>query len=154
MATPAGFLPGESPGQRSLVGYSPQGRKELDMTAPTQLRYSILCIFKKVKSLSHVQLFATLWTVSPPGSSVHGDSPHKNIGMGCLFQEIFPTQGSNPHLLCLLHWQANSLPLVTPGKPPKRVQMNLFTKQNVEVQLNKHGYQGIKEGRDKLGNVD
>ena len=26
------FLPGESRGQRSLVGYSPQGRKESDMT--------------------------------------------------------------------------------------------------------------------------
>ena len=26
------FLPGESHGQRSLVGYSPRGRKELDMT--------------------------------------------------------------------------------------------------------------------------
>ena len=26
------FLPGESNGQRSLVGYSPQGDKELDMT--------------------------------------------------------------------------------------------------------------------------
>ena len=39
---------------------------------------------------------------SPPGSSVHGDSPGKNKGVGChaLFQGIFPTQGSNP---CLLH---------------------------------------------------
>ena len=26
------FLPGESHGQKSLVGYSPWGRKELDMT--------------------------------------------------------------------------------------------------------------------------
>ena len=26
------FLPGESHGQRSLVGYSPRGRKELDTT--------------------------------------------------------------------------------------------------------------------------
>ena len=26
------FLPGESHGQRSLAGYSPWGRKELDMT--------------------------------------------------------------------------------------------------------------------------
>ena len=26
------FLPGESPGQRSLEGYSPLGHKELDMT--------------------------------------------------------------------------------------------------------------------------
>ena len=31
--------------------------------------------------------------------------------------ELFPTQGSNPHLLCLLHWQPGSLPLVPPGKP-------------------------------------
>ena len=37
---------------------------------------------------------------SPPGSSVHGDSPGKNTGMGChaLLQEIFPTQESNPGL--------------------------------------------------------
>ena len=37
--------------------------------------------------------------------------------MGCHFlrQEIFPTQGSNSHLLCLLHWQADSLPLSYQG---------------------------------------
>ena len=29
------FLPGESHGQRSLAGYSPQGHKELDMTEMT-----------------------------------------------------------------------------------------------------------------------
>ena len=34
------------------------------------------------------------------GSSVHGDSPGKNTGVGChaLLQGIFPTQGSNPGL--------------------------------------------------------
>ena len=39
----------------------------------------------------------SLW----PSFSVHGDSPGKNTGMGCCFllQGIFPTQGSNPHLL-------------------------------------------------------
>ena len=40
---------------------------------------------------------------SPPGSSVHRDSPGKNIGVGChaLLQGIFPTQGSKPGLpLC------------------------------------------------------
>ena len=31
MATPV-FLPGEAHGQRSLVGYSPRGHEELDMT--------------------------------------------------------------------------------------------------------------------------
>ena len=37
---------------------------------------------------------------SPPGSSVHGDSPGKNIGEGChsLLQGIFWTQGLNPGL--------------------------------------------------------
>ena len=50
---------------------------------------------------------------SPPGSSVHGDSPGKYTGVGChfLLQGIFLTQGSNPPLLHLLHWQAGSLPL-------------------------------------------
>ena len=38
---------------------------------------------------------------SLPSSSVHGDSPGKNTGLGChaLLQGIFPTQGSIPGLL-------------------------------------------------------
>ena len=38
---------------------------------------------------------------SPPGSSVLGDSPGLNTGVGChaLLQRIFPTQGSYPGLL-------------------------------------------------------
>ena len=38
---------------------------------------------------------------SPPGSSVHGDSPGKNTRVGChaLLQGIFLTQGSNLGLL-------------------------------------------------------
>ena len=37
---------------------------------------------------------------SPPGTSVQGDSPDKNTGVGChaLLQGIFPTQGLNPGL--------------------------------------------------------
>ncbi|CAN0187594.1 unnamed protein product, partial [Rangifer tarandus platyrhynchus] len=47
------------------------------------------------------------------------DSPGKNTGGSChsLLQGIFTTQGSNTCLLWLLHWQAGSLPLVTPEKP-------------------------------------
>ena len=39
--------------------------------------------------------------------------------MGCraLLQGIFLTQGWNPRLLCLQHWQAGSLPPVPPGSP-------------------------------------
>ena len=49
------------------------------------------------------------------GSSVHGDSPGKDTGVGCyaLFQGIFPTQGSNPGFLhcrqilyCLSHQES------------------------------------------------
>ena len=39
MATHPVFLLGKSHGQKSLAGYSPQGRKELDMTEHTQ-KYS------------------------------------------------------------------------------------------------------------------
>ena len=46
---------------------------------------------------------------STPGSSVHGDSPGKNTGMGChaLLQGIFPAQGLNPdlpHCRWILYW--------------------------------------------------
>ena len=43
----------------------------------------------------------------------------KTTGVGCHFilQKIFLNQGSNPSLLHLLHWQADSLPLAPPGKP-------------------------------------
>ena len=58
---------------------------------------------------------------NPLGSSVHGIFPGKNTGVGChfLLQGIFPTQGSNLCLLRLLHWQADSLPLVPPEKPQR-----------------------------------
>ena len=53
---------------------------------------------------------------SPPGSSVHGDSPGKNTGVGChaLLQEIFPGPGIEPGSPAL---QVDSLPAVLPGKP-------------------------------------
>ena len=40
------------------------------------------------------------------------DFPDKNTGMGYnSLLQIFLTQGLHPHLLHLLHWQADSLPL-------------------------------------------
>ena len=43
---------------------------------------------------------------SPPGSSVHGDSPGKNTGVGChaLLQGIFLTQGLNSYVSCIGRW--------------------------------------------------
>ena len=56
---------------------------------------------------------------SPPGSSVHGDSPGMNTGVGChaLLQGIFLTQGIqglNPGLPAL---QVDSLPAEPQEKP-------------------------------------
>ena len=47
------------------------------------------------------------------GSSVQGILRGMNTGGDChfLLQGIFPTQGSNWYLLCLLHWPVDSLPL-------------------------------------------
>ena len=56
---------------------------------------------------------------SPAGSYVHGHCPGKNTGVGhhASLQVIFPSGGSNPSLLRLLHWQVGSSLLVPPGKP-------------------------------------
>ena len=61
--------------------------------------------------LSHVQL-CNPWTVARQAPLSVG-SPGKNTGVGChfLLQGSFPTQESNSHLLHLLHWQTDSLPL-------------------------------------------
>ena len=52
----------------------------------------------------------------PPGSSVHGISQTRTLEWAAMpfSWGIFLTQGSNPHLLCLLLWQVGSLPLVPP----------------------------------------
>ena len=55
---------------------------------------------------------------SSPGSSVQGDSPGKNTGVGChaFLQRIFPIQGSNP---CLLHCRQILYHLSPQGRPRK-----------------------------------
>ena len=62
---------------------------------PALLKGLLCC----AESLSRVQLCNSM-DCSPPGCSVHGDSPGKNTGVGChaLLQETFPIQGSNPGL--------------------------------------------------------
>ena len=67
---------------------------------------------------SCVWLFTTLWTVARQAPLSMGFS-RQEYWSGChaLFQRIFPTQGLNLHLLCLLHWQAGSLTLQPPGEP-------------------------------------
>ena len=72
--------------------------------------YSVcVCV---LSHLSRVRLRATPWTVGHL-APVHG-TPQARIFSRGLSRSI---QGSNSHPLCLLHWQADSLPLTPPGKP-------------------------------------
>ena len=69
------------------------------------------------QSLSHVQLFSTLWTIASRLFCPR-DSPGKNTGVGChaLCPEIFPTQGLN---LGLLHCRQILDHLSHQGSPGK-----------------------------------
>ena len=74
----------------------------------------------RAKLLQHIWVFCDHMNCSPPGFSVCGVSQARIwewIAMPFSRDSSWP-QGSNLCLLCLLHWQAGSLPLVPPGKPP------------------------------------
>ena len=66
---------------------------------------------------------------SPPGSSVHADSPGKSPGVGChaLLQGIFPAQGSNPslpHCRWILYHPSHQ---GSPTKGRARIQVLILT---------------------------
>ena len=72
-----------------------------------------------VSRFSHVQHCVTPWTVARQAPLSVGIPLGKTTVVGCcaLLQGIFLSQGSNLRLLCLLLWQAGSLPLAPPEKP-------------------------------------
>ena len=77
------------------------------------------CASARTRSLfGRVWFFVSARTVARQ-APLSMDFPGKNTGVGChaLLQGTFPIQGLNLYLLCLLHWQAGSLPLVSPRKP-------------------------------------
>ena len=62
-------------------------------------------VYTRAKLLQSCPTLCNTVDCSPPGSSVCGYSPGKNIEVGChaLLQGTFPTQGSKPRLFYLLH---------------------------------------------------
>ena len=71
----------------------------------------------------HAKLLQSCLTLPPceihwPRSSVHGILQARVLEWVSVpnSRGVFPTQGLNLSLLCLLHWQAGSLPLAPPGK--------------------------------------
>ena len=121
LCTPRLQVPGDmslSQTRGSLTARHPCSRTSLQQVRPIHSeKTSVYALHVCLPSrFSRVRLFATVWTVASR-LLCPWDSPYKNTGVGChaLIQGIFPTQGSNPRLLRLLHWQADSLPRVPPG---------------------------------------
>ena len=78
--------------------------------------------------LSHVWFFVTPWTIARQAP----------LSMGLPRQEYWselpcPPLGDLPCLLCLLHWQAGSLPLAPLGKPHRKYT---FSERFLKVSLN------------------
>ena len=68
--------------------------------------------------LSHVQLFAAPQTIAHQAPlSMESFRQEYGSGLPCPPPGNLPNPGINPGLLHLLHWQADSLLLVPPGKP-------------------------------------
>ena len=67
--------------------------------------------------LSCVPLFESPWTVALQ-APLSMEFSRKEYWSGLLFPPLgdLPNSGLNPRLLCLLHWQVGTLPLVLPGK--------------------------------------
>ena len=78
------------------------------------LGYECMCVFQVTSAVS----LCNPMDCSPPGSSVHGILQEEyRSGLSCPPLRDLPDPGIEPTSLCLLHWQAGSLPLVPTGKP-------------------------------------
>ena len=79
--------------------------------------FNIVCMHI-LNRFSSVWLCVTPWGIAHQAPLSMGFSRQKYwSGLPIPSQGIFPTQGLNLCLLCLLLWQAGSLPLAPPGKP-------------------------------------
>ena len=94
----------------------------IECPKPLTSPFLLSCFSAAAKPLQSCPALYNPMDCSLPGCSLW-HSPGKNTGVGChaLLQGILPTQGSNPCLICLLHWQEGSLPLAPPGKPYHQV---------------------------------
>ena len=69
-----------------------------------------------VKNLSAMQETGVRSLGQEEGNGFPGERNGYQIQYSCLENPMPGSQGLNPHLFRLLHWQRGSLPLVPPGK--------------------------------------
>ena len=99
--------------------------KEL-LLGVSHVSHRVMCV---LSDFSRVRFFATLWTVAHQAP----------LSIGCSRQEYWsgmpcppppgdlPNQGLNPHLFCLLHQWAGSLPLMPPGHVVNQLLLKSLT---------------------------
>ena len=101
-------------GQRSLAGCSPWGCKELDVT-----KHACKHTLISYDSRGLYYRGATLWTAPRQSPlSMRFFRQEYWSGLPCPPPGDLPNPGIEPESHVYLHWQASSLPLVPPGKPP------------------------------------
>ena len=108
--------------------------------------YTVLCLVAQ-----SCLTFCHLMDCSPPGSSVHGDSPGKNTGVGChvLLQGTFPTQGLNPGFL---HCRQILYHLGNEGSPENCI-MSWFNWGRIISEYSTAGFPGGSDSQESTCNV-
>ena len=110
-----------SPSPNTLPNLIPLGHQRAPSWAPCAIQRvpTSYLFYKCMLSLFNcVQLFVTLWTVAHQTPLFMRFSRQELLEWVAIsYSRESRTRESNPHLLCLLHWQASSLSPVPPGKP-------------------------------------
>ena len=91
------FLPGESHGQRSLVGYSPRGCKESDTTERLHFHFSLSC---KNRASLVAQIVKNLLALQETPSLIPGSGRYPGEGIGyplqCSWTSLVAQMVKNP----------------------------------------------------------
>ena len=97
--------------------------------------------------LSLSKTLKILFPWAPKPLQMVTEAATKKTGVGCYFllQGIFLTQGSNPRLLCLLHWQVDSLPLSHLGNPTKNSHNSATTTKITQLKMGREAEEMSKE---------
>ena len=102
--------------------------------SPTALSMACVC----AKSFQSCLTLCDPMDCSPPGFSVHGILQARRLEWVATpsSRDLFPTQGSNSHLLHLLHEQDSSLPLAPRGSDkPWQNQTKVFSAAILEKRV-------------------
>ena len=112
-----------------------------------------MCICVHAQSIQPCPILCNPMDCSPPGSSFHGIFQARILEQIAISYPRGSTQGVNPLLLCLLHWQANSLTLV-PSEKLKFRNLNILKHVFYSSSLLLSGFPGSSDGKASAYNAE